>query len=128
MNIDRPRGWRGPSAHTRERVDAYLDFRTALRDVLATGDARQFRLFLQDAGEDLRDPELAAMGRWSEETLLPLMHRMVLADAKLADHHDSSRQWLRERHMPLRVRPTGYGWSTELRQRYRSSEPRSRTA
>src|SRR5688572_7393100 len=118
MNL--PFARRGPSSQTRERVDAYLDFRAALRDVLATGDARQFRLFLRDSGEDLRDPEMAAMGRWSEETLLPLMHRMVLADVKLADHHDTSRQWLRERHLPMRVRPTGYGWGTELRQRYKS--------
>lgn len=123
-----PFGRRDPSPKTRERVDAYLDFRSALRAVLATGDARQFRLFLRDSGEDLRDPELSAMGRWSEETLLPLMHRMVLADVKLAEHHGVSRQWLRERHLSTRVRPTGYGWGTELRQRYKSQGPRSRTA
>src|SRR5438067_11807258 len=110
---------RMPSRDTRDRVDAYLDFRQGLRDVLAQGDVHQFRLFLKDAGEDLRDPELTSMGRWGEETLLPLMHRMIVADRKLADHHEESKRWLRERHMPVRVRPTGYGWSTELRERYR---------
>jgi hypothetical protein len=115
-------GGRMPSRDTRDRVDAYLDFRQALRDVLAAGDPHQFRLFLKDAGEDLRDPELSSMGRWSEEMLLPLMHRMIVADRKLADHHDASKNWLRERHLPLRVRPTGYGWSSELRERYKTTD------
>jgi hypothetical protein len=119
----RPPGWSGSSRDTRERVDAYLDFRQALRDVLTTGDPKQFRLFLKDAGDDLRDPELGAMGRWSEETLLPLMHRMILADRKLAEHHDASKQWLRERHLPMRVRATGYGWSTEIKARYKKTDP-----
>jgi hypothetical protein len=116
-------GWRGSSRDTREKVDAYLDFRQALRDVLITGDPRQFRQFLKDAGEDLRDPELGVMGRWSEEALLPLMHRMILADRQLAAHHDASKEWLRERHLPLRVRATGYGWSSEIKTRYRSIDP-----
>jgi hypothetical protein len=109
-------------------VDAYLDFRTALRDVLATGDARQFKMFLKDSAEDLRDPELAAMGRWTEEALLPIMHRMIIADRKLAEHHRASKQWLRDRQLPLQTRSTGYGWSTELKRRYRSVDPASRTA
>jgi hypothetical protein len=124
---DRPPGWRGSSRDTREQVDAYLDFRQALRDVLATADPTKFRQFLNDAGEDLHDPELAAMGRWSEESLLPLMHRMILADRHLAAHHDASKQWLRERHLPRRVRPTGYGWSTELKARYRATDPEARS-
>lgn len=127
MSFDRF-GRQGPSRQARERVDAYLDFRTALRDALATGDAGQFRLFLRDAGEDLRDLELAAMGRWTEEALLPIMHRMIVADRKLAEHHDASRKWLRARHLPLQVRSTGYGWSTELKRRYRTTDPSSRTA
>ena len=119
----RPPGWRGSSRDTRERVDAYLDFRQALRDVLMTSDPKQFKQFLKDAGEDLRDPELGAMGRWSEEALLPLMHRMILADRQLASHHPASKQWLRARHLPQRVQPTGYGWSTELRTRYKATDP-----
>ena len=119
----KPPGWRGPSRDTREKVDAYLDFRQALREVLITSDPKQFKQFLKDAGEDLRDPELGAMGRWTEEALLPLMHRMILADRQLAEHHDASKRWLRERHLPQRVQPTGYGWSTELKTRYRASGP-----
>jgi hypothetical protein len=119
----RPPGWRGSSRDTREKVDAYLDFRQALRDVLMTSDPRQFRQFLKDSGEDMRDPELGAMGRWSEEALLPLMHRMILADRQLAVHHEASKRWLRERHLPLRVRPTGYGWSSDLKTRYKATDP-----
>jgi hypothetical protein len=119
----RPPGWRGSSRDTRERVDAYLDFRQALREVLITADPKRFRQFLKDSGEDLRDPELGAMGRWSEEALLPLMHRMILADRQLAAHHEASKQWLRERHLAQRVQPTGYGWSTEIKTRYKASGP-----
>ena len=104
--------------YRRDRVDAYLEFRAALRDVLASGDVKQFRAFLRDVGAEQTDPELAAMGRWNDEALLPVMHRMVVADPKLKPHHAPSRAWLRERHIPMRVRSVGYGWSTELRQRY----------
>jgi hypothetical protein len=120
-------GWRGSSRDTRERVDAYLDFRQALREVLVTSDPKQFKQFLKDSGEDLRDPELGAMGRWSEDALLPLMHRMILADRQLATHHDASKQWLRERHLPLRVKPTGYGWSSEIKTRDRATDPEGRS-
>lgn len=109
---------------TRDRIDAYLDFRAGLRDVLASGDAKQFRGFLRDAGEDYRDPELMAMSRWDEESLLPLMHRMTIADHHLAEHHGRARAWLREHHLPLRVRSTGYGWAEDLRRRYRSVDAR----
>lgn len=113
----------------RDRVDAYLDFRAALRDVLASGDVKQFRAFLRDVGTDQADPELTAMGRWNDEALLPVMHRMIMADPKLKEHHPASRAWLRERQMPMRVRSVGYGWSTELKQRYTApTRPAKRSA
>ncbi len=120
-----------PSREARAQVDAYLDFRAGLRDVLATGDPKALRVFLRDIGEDLGDSDLRAMGRWTDEAILPLMHRMIIADAKLADHHSASRAWLREHNLPFRVSSTGYGWSTELRGRYRSAKrnmPEARTA
>lgn len=115
-----------PSRDINRRIDAYLDFRAGLREVLRNGDATVFRLFLRDSGEDLGDMDLRAMGRWSEEALLPLMHRMILADQALADRHPESRQWLRERGLALRISPTGYGWSQELRRRYRIVEEPTR--
>ena len=115
-----------PSHDIHRRIDAYLDFRAGLREVLRNGDPSVFRLFLRDSGEDLGDPDLRAMGRWSEEALLPLMHRMVLADQGLVDRHPDSRTWLRERGLALRISPTGYGWSEELRRRYRAVEEPTR--
>lgn len=111
-----------PSRDINRRIDAYLDFRSGLREVLRNGDPTVFRLFLRDAGEDLRDQDLRSMGRWTEKALLPLMHRMILADQALSDRHGESRQWLREHGLALRVSPTGYGWSQELRRRYRIVE------
>src|SRR5262249_12387660 len=99
-----------------ENMDAYLDFRASLRDALATGDPAVFRSFLRDAGQRFGDSELLAMGRWTGEALLPLMHRMIVADPHLGEHHKASRQWLREHGIAPRVKATGYGWSTELRQ------------
>jgi len=58
-----------------------------------------------------------------------VMHRMVVADPKLKPHHAVSRAWLREHHMAARVRSVGYGWSTELKQRYTAPpRPEKRSA
>lgn len=111
-----------PSRDVQRRIDAYLDFRSGLREVLRNGDPQVFKLFLRDAGNDLGDPDLRAMGRWDEEALLPLMHRMILADRQLADRHAAARLWLRQHGLTVRVSPTGYGWSQELRRRYRIVE------
>lgn len=108
------------------RIDAYLDFRAGLREVLKEVDAETFRLFLRDSSEDLHDPDLRAMARWPAEALLPVMHRMILADKQLADQHPASRTWLRERNLSTGAGPTGYGWSQELRSRYRVVEEQSR--
>ena len=110
------------SRDTQRRVDAYLDFRAGLREVLREGDPHTFRLFLRDSSEDLHDPDLRAMARWPEEALLPVMHRMIMADKQLAEKHPGSRAWLRERNMSTGAGPTGYGWSEELRSRYRAVE------
>jgi hypothetical protein len=112
-------------------LEAYLEFREQLRDTLASGDVRAFRAFLRDEGRSLGDRELEAMGRWSDEALRPLMYRMVIADPHLKAHHAEARAWLRERHIPLRVKSVGYGWSTELRHRYQrlgDQSPGRRTA
>jgi hypothetical protein len=110
------------SRDTQRRVDAYLDFRAGLREVLREGNPETFRLFLRDSSEDLHDPDLRAMARWPAEALLPVMHRMIMADKQLAEKHAASRTWLRERNLSAGIGPTGYGWSQELRSRYRVVE------
>ena len=100
-------------------LEAYLAFREALRDTLASGDVRAFRAFLRDEGRNIGDRELETMGRWNDDALRPLMYRMVIADPRLRQHHPEARAWLREHHIPLRVKSVGYGWSTELKHRYK---------
>jgi hypothetical protein len=93
--------------HAARSIDDYLAFRTRLRTVLATGDARELGAFLRASGAHTGDAELAAMGRG--EGLEELMHRLTLADAALADRHAASRAWLRLQGRPVPPASRGYG-------------------
>ena len=95
----------------RERLaaEAYLEFRARLRETLALGDVAAFRFFLSKEGHAQVDYDLVLMSREPEPDLAALMHRMVLADVELAEHHAESRTWLRRRGLAVPPASRGYG-------------------
>jgi hypothetical protein len=71
-----------------------LDFRARLRAVLATRDVGALRALLRRAAHVLDEHELMRTASWPDQLLLPVMHRLVLADPRLAPHHGAARLWL----------------------------------
>jgi hypothetical protein len=96
-----PRAWNA--------AEAYLDFRARLREMLALGDAGEFRAFLRQEGHAQSDYDLVLMSREPDPDFSVLMHRLILADAELAEHHVASRVWLRRHGFGVPPASRGYG-------------------
>jgi transcriptional regulator with XRE-family HTH domain len=106
----RPHRSRAPDDRVGRSIDVYLEFRAGLRAVLARVDLAAFRAFLREAGRAHWDPELATLAVWPAPRLRPLMHRLILADRRLAAAHGASRAWLRRHGVEPPPAGRGYGW------------------
>lgn len=95
------------AAPTARSIDEYLAFRAGLRAILSAGSAHALGAFLCASGEQMDDYELAALGR--SDALEVLLHRLILADIALADHHAASRAWLRLHGLAVPPASRGYG-------------------